>query len=159
MRFVNVFTLEKEDGSVIVIENAVKDEAINSFLNVYFGADAKIADWYIGLIDNTGFTATANEDTAALHTGWSEFILYDEAVRQDWDPTTSTAQSVTGTTTADFTISTVVVGQKIQGLFVADLNTKTGSTGLLFATAEFAVPVEVLTAEIFKVTYTVRLIN
>ena len=157
-RFENVFTLTSGDGTVLEICNEVKDDAINSFLNVFFDSEAATANWFIGLIDNTGFTATATADTAALHTGWSEFVTYDEAVRQTWTPNTSTAKSTSGNVAA-FTVGTVAVGQKVQGLFVINESNKAGSTGLMFSTGVFAAPTEILTGELLQVTYTVRLIN
>lgn len=159
-KYVNTFYVEAldKDGNVIMteeIENAVTNEGMNSILNTYFGASTKPSAWYIGLIDNAGYTGVDVADTLASHAGWSEFTNYDEATRQDWTPTTSTAQSVTGSAVSTFTISTG--GGAIKGLFVATV--ATGTSGLLWATALFSSVANVVDAETFRVTYTVRLSN
>lgn len=158
----NTFTVEQVRGGEVIfaeeIFNAVTASGINSILNTYFGADAKKAAWYLGLVNSTGFTSVAEGDTMASHAGWTEFQTYDETTRQLWTPTTSTDKSVTGTGVQIFTVGTVSA-QSIQGLFVTDSIAKGGTSGLLWATALFSAPAAVLTGDTFRVTYTLRLGN
>ena len=97
----NVFTIEQiRDGEVVhseIVTNAVTAAGFNAMLNTFFGAEAKRANWHVGLIDATGFTAVAEADTMTSHSGWSEFSTYSEATRAAWAATSSTAKSVTGT--------------------------------------------------------------
>jgi len=158
----NTFGVEQvRDGVVInseTIHNAVTNVAIDDILDTYFGATAKKAGFFLGLIDSAAFTATALADTMASHAGWAEFVTFDETVRQGWTATAASAQAITGTAVSEFTIGTVA-SQSIQGLFVTDSNVKAGATGFLWSTALFSSPAPVVTGDVFRVTYTLRLGN
>jgi len=158
----NTFTVEQiRDGKVIhteTISNSVTNVAIDDILDTYFGATAKKAAFYLGLIDSVGFTAVAVADTMASHAGWAEFQTFDEAVRQTWTPAAASGQAITGTAVSEFTIGTIS-NQNLQGLFVTDNNVKGGATGFLWSTALFSSPAPIVTADVFRVTYTLRLGN
>jgi hypothetical protein len=158
----NLFTIEQiRDGEVIhseVINNAVATAGFNAMLNTFFGSEAKRANWYVGLINATGYTAVADADTMASHAGWAEFATYGEATRSAWVATSSSNKSVTGTASQTFTIGTVSA-QELKGLFVTDTGTKNGTTGLLWATALFSANVPVATGDTFRITYTMSLGN
>ena len=94
----------------------------------------------------------------ASHAGWAEFVTYDEAVRQTWTATAAASQAITGTAVSEFTIGTVA-SQSLQGVFVTDSNSKSGATGFLWSTALFSSPAPVVTGDVFRVTYTLRLGN
>ena len=162
LKLENTFTVEQiRDGKVIhteTISNAVTNAAINDILDTYFGATAKKAGFFLGLIDSTGFTATAVTDTMAAHAGWVEFATYAEAVRQTWTPSAAASQEITGSAVSEFTIGTVA-SQTIHGLFVTDTNTKSGTAGFLWSTALFSSAAPVVTGDVFRVTYTLRLGN
>ena len=61
-----------------------EDKAKNLVVNVglqdmntkYFKGVTYTAAWYLGLVDNAGFSAYAAADTLASHTGWTEFTGY-----------------------------------------------------------------------------------
>ena len=162
LTFNNTFKVEQiRDGRLIAeyeMNNAVSNEGINSILNTYFGSAAKKAAWYLGLIDHTGYSTSAVADTMSSHAGWTEFVTYAETARPTFVPTSSTAQSVTGTAVSEFTIGTVS-SQSIEGIFVTDNGTKGGTSGMLWATALFSAAAVVLTGDVFRVTYTLRLGN
>jgi hypothetical protein len=165
LKFNNVFSIEQiRDGKIIMAEdvhNAVTTPGINSILNVYFGGTESIQGaWYLGLIDHDGFTSTADADTMASHSGWTEFTNYSETVRQTWAPTLPpTNRSITGANVSAFTIGTVAAGKTLQGIFVGSSATKGGVTGLLWASALFSQPAGIITGDIFRATYTLRLAN
>jgi len=158
----NTFVVEHIRGGKVlskdIITNGVTLERMNSMLNTYFGADVKKAAWAIGLVDASGYSAEAETDTMATHAGWLEFTNYNEATRPTWEATVSSAKSITGTGVQTFTIGTVV-SQSILGLMVSDSNTKGGTTGMLWSTALFSSAKPVVTADTFRVTYTLRLGN
>lgn len=155
----NIFTIQQvRDGEVIweeSVANLVTNVGKNAILNVFFNAVAASTNWYIGLINGTGFSALSAADTMASHAGWTEFVTYSEGTRQEFDATTSTAQSVTSTAIATFNIGTVSA-QTIQGLFLCDVSTKGGTTGQLFSATAFSSPANILTGDAFKVTYTIN---
>jgi len=162
LKLENTFTVEQiRDGKVIrteTISNGVTNVALDDILDTYFGATAKKAAFYLGLIDSVGFTAVAGADTMASHAGWSEFATYNEAVRQTWTPAAASGQAMTGVAVSEFTIGTIS-NQNLQGLFVTDSSTKSGATGFLWSTALFSSPAPIVTADVFRTTYTLRIGN
>ena len=136
-------------------ENGVVNTALNDVLNVYLRNTAQTANWYIGLVDNAGFTGFAAADTMASHSGWSENTQYSNANRVQWSPGAASNQGVTNGTTADFNM-TPGSGATIRGLFLASDNTKGGTTGNLFSTAAFSGGNQTVNnGDTLKVTYTV----
>lgn len=134
-------------------ENGVTNAALDDVLNVYLRNTTATATWYLGLVDNAGFTAFAAADTSASHTGWAESTAYSNSTRIAWSPGASSSQAVTNGTTADFSMNATAT---IKGLFVIAVSTKGGSTGLLFSTAAFSGGNQsVNSGDTLKVTYTV----
>lgn len=136
-------------------DNGITNVGLNKILDDMFdggGAAAPSATWYIGLIDNAGFSALANADTMASHSGWSESTAYTEANRVTWGVGAASSRSVTNATTVDFSINATVT---INGIFVVDQNTKGGTTGTLWATASFSSAVSASNGDTLKITYTV----
>jgi hypothetical protein len=136
-------------------ENGVVNSALDDVLNVYLRGTSQVANWYIGLVDNAGFTGFAAADTIASHSGWSENTNYSNTNRVQWSAAAASNQGVTNTTTADFNMNP---GSQvtIRGLFLASDNTKGGTTGKLFATAAFSGGNQAVNnGDTLKVTYTV----
>ena len=134
------------------LPNGIVDVGLNSILGVQFHADTQITAWYIGLIDNSGFTALANGDTMSSHSGWNEFTSYSQANRVQWSPGASSGRSISNGTTSDFSITG---SGTIKGIFIVSNNTKSGTTGTLWSTAAFGSTVAVQNGDTLKVTYTV----
>ena len=63
---------------------AIVDVGLNHILETEFHSGAQVTTWYIGLVDNAGFSAFANADTMASHAGWAESSAYTEANRPTW---------------------------------------------------------------------------
>jgi hypothetical protein len=134
-------------------KNGVSNVALNSVLDVYLRGVAPIAAWYIGLVDNAGYSSFAGPDTMASHVGWSESSDYAAATRPQWSPGAASNQSVTNAATVDFAMNAT---KTIRGLFLASDNTKGGVTGTLFATAAFSGGNQAVNnGDTLKVTYTV----
>lgn len=151
----NIFHVEHiRDGKVINefdVHNDVNDVGANSILGVQFHADSQITAWYLGLIDNSGFTAVANSDTMASHSGWNENVSYSDSTRIAWSPGGASSRSITNGTAATFNINGTAV---IKGIFVASVSTKSGTSGTQWSTALFASTVSVTNGDQLKVTYT-----
>ncbi len=109
-----------------IAPNAVTNQGLNHILNVVLCSATQITAWYMGLVDNASFSAFAAGDTHASHGGWIELTAYSESTRVAWTTVTSTAQSVTNTSTSNFTINAT---KTIKGLFITDDSTKGGSSG------------------------------
>jgi hypothetical protein len=136
------------------IPNGITNGGKDDLLDVYFsdGSQTAAANWYIGLIDNSGYTGVAAADTMSSHSGWNEFTSYSEANRVAWGPGAPSSQSITNASPATFNING---SGTVKGVFVVNNNTKSGSTGTLWATALFSADVPVSNGDQLKVTYTV----
>jgi hypothetical protein len=132
--------------------NGIVDVGLNHILETQFNGGTPVTAWYIGLINNSGYTALANADTMASHSGWAETSAYDEATRPEWTAGTAASRSITNGTAIDFSINATVV---IRGIFITSVNTKGGTSGVLWATALFASTVSAENGDTLKVTYTV----
>lgn len=144
------------DGKTIAVyetKNGIVDVGINSLLDVGFRNQTQIATWYAGIIDNASFSALAAADTMSSHAGWLEFTDYTEAVRQTWSMDAAASRAISNSTTP-MTFSINDTGT-IKGIFVTSVDTKSGTTGTLWATALFASNVAVSSGDILKVTYTI----
>lgn len=143
------------DGEVLeqfALPNGIVDVGLNSILNVYFVAGTQITVWYLGLIDNAGFSALSNADTMSSHAGWTESTAYSNANRPTWTVGAAASRAVTNAATVDFTINATAT---IKGIFATSNNTKGGTTGTLWATAAFGSTVSVINGDTLKITYTV----
>lgn len=133
--------------------NGIVDEGLNKLLDVMFHADTQLTTWYIGLVDNSGFSAFADADTLSSHAGWAESTSYTEANRVTWNEDAAASRSISNTTTADFSVNAT---GNLKGIFVSSNNVKsTGNTGTLWSTAAFSSVVATANGDTLKVTYTV----
>lgn len=112
------------------------------------------ATWHMGLINNAGSPALDLTDEMSSHAGWTEWTSYDEANRilVDWAAVGFGGASTLETdTTCDFTIS---ASGTLYGAFIADENTKSGATGILFSEGGFSAPLNVVDNDVVQVGYT-----
>jgi hypothetical protein len=133
--------------------NGIVDVGMNLLLDVMFHATpAPSGTWYIGLVDNAGFTAFANSDTMASHTGWSESAAYSETARPAWTEGAASGRTMTNASTVDFSINATVT---LKGIFIVDNSTKSGTAGTLWSTAAFTSNVSAVSGDTLKITYTI----
>ena len=139
--------------------NGIVDEGIHNLLEVTFDGvvNAPETAWYIGLM--AASPTLDPGDTAAQiggSNGWTEFTAYSAPVtRPDWTAVVGVpaTRAITNATTLDFTISGG--SSTVSGIFVVSSNVISGTSGVLFATAEFASAATVTGGDTLKVTYTV----
>lgn len=134
------------------VPNGITDAGLNHLLETEFHSGSQVTAWYIGLVDNDGFSAFAAGDIMSSHGGWAEITAYDEANRPQWTAGTASTRQITNASTVNFTISAT---KTLKGLFVTSNNTKGGTTGTLWSTAAFGSTVSVADNDVIKVTYTV----
>lgn len=147
-----------KDGNIkgkYEFNNDIVNVGKNDILGVYFSGATQTAsaNWVIGLISNSGYSALAAADTMASHAGWTEFTGYSQSNRVAWGPGSASSQSVTNSTPATFDIN---ASGTVKGIFVTNNNTKGGTSGTLWATALFSADVPVTNGDQLKVTYTVN---
>lgn len=137
--------------------NIVVLEARNKILDLVFkaGATPGVA-WYIGLIDNIGFTGFVPADTMASHSGWTELSAYMGTTRQPFN-----GGSIAGGTLdnlaskASFVIS---LNGSIKGAFLTTDGAKGGTTGFLYGEGSLASPRIVTEGDTVIVSVTVSVI-
>lgn len=151
--------------------NGIVNEGKNSLLGVYFDGSTAFATWYLGLIDNSGFTALADTDIYdnidQAGNGWDEFKNYTDGNNGDstltrpiWPTNPPSAQSITNSTVAVYNITgsgTVKGVFTVAGASAATKGDHTAGAGhVLWATALFTSgDVTVQNGDQLKVTYTV----
>jgi hypothetical protein len=132
--------------------NGIVDEGINHILDVQFNEETQVTDWYIGLVDNSSWTAFADADTMASHAGWIENEDYEEVTRPQWTVGEASERAVTNAVSVDFSINDTVT---IKGVFIASSSTKGGTSGVLWSTGAFGAEVPLQNGDTLKITYTV----
>ncbi len=146
----------KKNGELLEVReglNAITNVGLDYCLNTTFNNLASLNPFYIGLINNTPGPAPVAGDTMASHAGWVEWQAYSEGTRQDWTEGASSGQSITNAVSADFTMN---AGGTLWGIFLNSVSTKGGTTGTLWATANFTGTLGVSSSNVVKVTYTVN---
>jgi hypothetical protein len=151
------FECVRPDGSTRWVDdakNAIPNAALDSALNVYLGTSTQITTWYCGLVDNAGFTTFASTDTSASHAGWAENSAYSASTRPTWTPGASSSQSVSNASPMSFVMTATGT---MRGAFLVSTNDKSGTDGLLFATAAFTGGNQAFNSgDTLRVTYTVN---
>lgn len=148
-------------------DNGIVDEGKNTLLDTMFNGSSAITTWYMGLIDNAGYSALADDDTCddinQAGNGWDEFQTYtyssNATNRATWASDAASGQSVTNSTVAVFDITGTAT---VKGLFLVggvantQLKGDHDAGGTLWATALFGSgDVAVQNGDQLKVTYTV----
>jgi hypothetical protein len=144
----------------IPFNNGATNTGKQYVLGSAFAGVTPITVWYLGLIDGTAGTPTIDPaDTPASHTGWTEFVSYDETVRQTWTKgLNAPSNQYISTAAAQYTVSSGVAPSAfVAGGFLISNSTKSGTTGTLYAHGLFPTAVPVVATDIFKLNYTTGL--
>lgn len=117
----------------------------NKVLDATFKTGEAANAWYVGLVDNAGFSAYNDGDTMASHAGWAESSAYAEANRQAFVCSTPAAGSADNV--ASRAIFTANATKIMRGAFLTDSATKGGTTGTLYGVGDFTVPRSVIAGD------------
>ncbi|MFN3892016.1 MAG: hypothetical protein ACK4MV_16595 [Beijerinckiaceae bacterium] len=129
------------------IFNLVHNAGLDDLLDKYFKGSTYTAAWYIGL---KGSGTIAAGDTMSSHAGWSEYTNYSESNRQTLTLGSVSGQAVNNSASKGvFNINGA--GGTVAGAFIATNNTKGGTTGTLFGTADFSASRTVVSGDILNV--------
>jgi hypothetical protein len=115
------------------VQNLVVTQGKNDLLDKYLSGSAYTATWFLGLVDNAGFSAYAAGDTAASHAGWVESTAYSNANR----PTPSFGAAASSSKASTATAFNINATATINGCFLISNNTKGGTTGILYSAGAF----------------------
>lgn len=152
-----VFAFQLLRNGLVIAEHAfnnlVTTAGKNSLLDVGFRNQTQLPNWYIGLVNNSGWTAFDVTDTMASHAGWTEFTTYSQSTRVAWSPAAAAAGSISNSTPAQFDMTG---SGTLKGIFIASNNTKSGTSGTLWSAGAFSGLVNVENADQLKITYTLN---
>lgn len=148
------FTFEVRRSGLLVAEgefdNGMTTVGLNALATAELGGGTQYTTWYMGLINNSGFSALAIGDTASSHTGWTELTSYDEANRPSLTFGAASGGAIATSSVCTFTISATVA---IKGAFIISNSTKSGTTGILRATGSFSSVQNMVDNDVFTVNY------
>lgn len=135
------------------MNNGITNQGKNALLDIMFHGSTQVTTWYIGLIDNAGWSAESAGDTLTSHAGWVELTPGTDYTgnRLAWTEDAAASQAITNSTSVNFPMLTT---KTVKGVFIASV--ATGTSGTLWATADFASTVSVVNGDTLKITYTVN---
>jgi hypothetical protein len=134
--------------------NGTTYEGLNYLLDAGFRGASQLSAWFMGVIDQSGYSAVSPSDTAASHAGWSELTGYSQTTRQAWSP----GAAATGQLQVTSALSvTMTAARQVRGVFLASSSTKGGTAGKLYATAVLPAYLDVANGATFDWTYAVRI--
>jgi hypothetical protein len=138
-----------------VIKNLIPTAGLNDILDKYFKGTTYTAAWYVGLINNVGWTAYAAADTLASHAGWTESTNYS-GNRSALTLGSVSAGSVNNSASkASFTIG--VGGAVIKGAFICTVNT--GTSGILYGEGSFSAARTLVETDVLNATVTLTSVS
>lgn len=130
-------------------DNLVVTVGMNKYLDATLKTGLASPAWYVGL-KNTGSVVAG--DTMSSHGGWTENATYSNANRPTWTSGTISGGSVDNSASpASFSINGSTT---IYGCFLADNNTKSGTTGVLLGGGDFGASRAVQNGDTLNVTVT-----
>lgn len=144
------------------IQNLVVNVGKANILSVYLGAGTQTTTWYMGLVDNTGYTAYNAADTMSSHAGWSESVAYSNSTRPTVTFGTATASgggagsAGTGSIVSTAVTFTINASATILGAFLTTGSDKSDTTGTLYSAGSFASSRAVISGDSLLVTYTAQ---
>jgi hypothetical protein len=135
------FKCYDKDGN-LKWEDSAKNLVVNAGLQdmntQYFKGASYTAAWYIGLVNNAGFTAYNSGDTLASHTGWTESTDYsggNRATATFGTATTADPSVISNSgSPAAFSITGTVT---VRGAFLCNVQSNASTSGLLFSVSDF----------------------
>lgn len=113
--------------------NLITTAGKNDLWDKYLAGSSYTAAWYLGLVDNAGFSAYAAGDTMSSHAGWAESTAYSNSTRVavSWNAASSGSKA---STASAFTINATAT---LDGAFLTTGSAKGGTTGVLFSAGAF----------------------
>jgi hypothetical protein len=134
--------------------NGITNEGKNFIFDVMFNGATQsgASSWFIGIINNVGYSAINATDTMAAHATWTEFTGYSQTTRVPWGQGAATGQIITNGTPATFDFNATGT---LAGIFITNVGTKGGATGKLWSTGLFSSTVPVVSGDQLKNTYAI----
>lgn len=129
--------------------NIVVTTGLNKLLDATFKNGLTTPAWYVGL---KGTGSMVAGDTMASHAGWAEIVPYSDANRPTYTPGTIASGAVDNS--ASKAVFNINATSTVYGCFMADNNTKSGTTGTLYGGGDFSSSRAVVNGDTLNVTVT-----
>lgn len=134
--------------------NQVTTVGRNDMLDKYFAGSSYTAAWYMGLVNNTGFTAYSASDTLATHAGWTE--LAAGTAYSGNRPTMAWNAASSGSKASTATSFSIIATNTVLGALVCTV--ASGTSGTLYSAGSFTGGARsVVNTDTLNVTYTATL--
>ena len=136
--------------------NVCTDQGLDRFLNVMFGAEAKITPWYVFIFEGSSPTTSSTYAVPIV----TEISEYDEANRVEYIDVPSSGQSITNTASkAVFTMNDTktVDGAALVGATAGDISVKdntNATNGTLYCASDFGAAKSVVATDVLNITIT-----
>ncbi|MBN9430720.1 MAG: hypothetical protein J0H09_29865 [Burkholderiales bacterium] len=136
------------------LRNLVTTAGKNDALDKYLAGSSYTAAFYVGLINESGYTGVNAADTMSSHSGWTEFAAYSQSNR----PAAAFSAASSGSKSTSAAASYTINGSgTVKGAFLATDNTKSGTTGVLYSAGAFPADRPVQSGDTLNVSYTASL--
>lgn len=142
------------------IKNLVVTVGKNDLLDKYLAGSTYTAAWYMGLVDNTSFSAYAAGDTLASHAGWLEIVTgYNYSGSSTNRATVAWNAASAGSKASTATAFTITGSNTVLGCLLtttqARNTTSNGGAGILLSAGSFSGGSRaVVNGDTLNVTYT-----
>lgn len=131
-------------------KNLVVNQGLNDNLNTYFNAGAQITAWYMGIFQGN-YTPVATDTAASIAGNSTECSSYSSSTRPQWTQAAPSAQSITNA--ANRATYTFTGSATVYGAFLISNNVIGGTSGILFAAAQFGASKAVVLNDQLLLTY------
>lgn len=168
MTLKNLYSFEKWENvnglwvkkAVTRAMNIVPTQGLNEIQKEFWTGNVYVASFFVGIIPAAGFTTVALTDTAAQingTNGWTEFVGYSEAVRQILSMGSPMSGAIDNS--ASQAVFTVTANFTLQGGFVATVNGKGSTGGLLIGATSAPSPIPYTIGQQVRITVSSTLSN
>lgn len=134
-------------------KNLVVNQALNDVLNCYLNAGSQTTAWFLGLFQGN-YTPVATDTAATIAGNSTECSSYSSATRPAWTQAAPSGQQITNA--ANRATFTFTAGVTIYGAMLISNNVIGGTSGVLFAAAQFGASKAVVTSDQLLITYQIN---
>ena len=136
-------------------DNIVTDEGLNHILNVELHGATPVSPWYCSIFESNSTPLAAWTYDLYADSLVTEWILYNEATRVEYNEAESTAKSTTNS--ANKAVFTAITSAKtLYGAALVSVSTKSDhGAGFLLCAGLFAVAQPVIAGNVVNLTYTI----
>lgn len=130
--------------------NLVVNSGLNDNLNVYLNGSGQTTSWFMGIFQGN-YTPVSTDTAASIAGNSTECSSYTSATRPAWTPAVPSGQAITNSASrATFTFNATVT---VYGAFLISSNVIAGTSGILFAAAQFGSSKAVVSGDQLLLTY------